>query len=64
MVNGNQITIVFHVDDLKLSHKDSNVVSKTIAKLHSIYATTDPMTVHHGKVHHYLGMTMDFRVPG
>ena len=22
------------------------------------------MAVHQGKVHHYLGMTMDFRVPG
>ena len=53
-----------HVDDLKLNHKDSNVVSNIIAKIQSIYATTDPMTVHQGKVHHYPGMTTDFRVPG
>ena len=46
MVNGKQITVVFHVDDLKLSHKNSKVVSVIIAKLESIYATIDPMTVH------------------
>ena len=64
MVNGEQITIVFHVDNLKLSHKDSKVVSNTIINLQPIYATIDPMAVDQGEVHPYLGMTMDFRVPG
>ena len=49
MVNGEQFTIVFHVDDIKLSHKNSKVVSAIIAKLESIYATVDLMTVHWGK---------------
>ena len=49
MANGEQITIVFHIDDLKLSHNDSKVVSDIVAKLELIYATIDPMTVHLGK---------------
>ena len=59
-INGEQFTIVFHVDNLKLSYKDSKVASAIIAKSESLYATTDPITVHQGKVYHYLGMTMDF----
>ena len=43
MLNGEQIAIVLHVDDLKLSHKDSKVVSVIIAKLESIYAAIDLM---------------------
>ena len=50
MINGESFTIVFHVDDLKLGHKDSKVASTIIAKLESIYATIDLMvTVHWGK---------------
>ncbi len=30
MVNGKQLTITFHVDDLKASHKDSKVIDKFI----------------------------------
>ena len=56
--SGEQFTIVFHVDDLKISH------STIIPKFESIYATIGPMAVHRGKVHHYLGMAMDIRVQG
>ena len=30
MINGSQFTIVWHVDDLKMSHKDPHVVTKMI----------------------------------
>ena len=46
MINGKQFSIVFHVDNLKLSHnKKIKVVSSTISKLESIYAFIDPMAV-------------------
>ena len=60
MINKEQFTIVFHVDNLKLSHKDEELVSNIIANLESIYATIDPMIMHRGKLHHYLGMITDF----
>ena len=64
IINAEQSTIVIHTDDLKLSHKDGEQVSNIIAMLGSIYATIDSMPVHQGKLHHYLGMTMDFRTQG
>lgn len=45
IINEEQFTIVLQVDGLKLSHKDSKVVSDIIGKLESIYAIIDPMTV-------------------
>jgi hypothetical protein len=64
MVNGKQITCAFHVDDMKVSHYEQNVVDDLISKLDGIYGKTDPMTVNRTEVHQYLGMTIDFRVKG
>ena len=64
MINGEQFTTVFRVNGLKLSHKEEEQASNTIVKLKSIYATMDPMTVPRGELHHYLGMTTDFRTQG
>jgi hypothetical protein len=62
MVNGKQFTIVFHIDDLLLSHLNPNVVTLYIRKLHKEYGSLENLTVTRGKVHEYLGMTLDFRV--
>jgi hypothetical protein len=61
IVNGKQLTILFHIDDLMMSHKSPNIVTLYIRKLEREYATRDPLTVTRGKVHEYLGMTVDFR---
>lgn len=52
-VNGNQLTVTLHVDDLKISHVDSFEVTKLIRYLEKIYGK---VVVHRGKVHDYLGM--------
>jgi hypothetical protein len=36
-VNGNQLTVVRHVDDLKISHVDEAVVDDEVKWLESIY---------------------------
>jgi hypothetical protein len=60
-INGKQCTIVWHVDDLKISHKDSAVVDQIIASLKQEYEFTGhQMTVKRGKKHTYLGMDLDF----
>jgi hypothetical protein len=64
MVNGKQCTIVWHMDDLKISHKDSRAVDGIIAALRTEYKKVGKMTMHRGKVHEYLGMTLDFTKPG
>ena len=60
IVNGKQMTVVFHVDDMKLSHVNPDVVTKYIKKLDGVYGKTDPMSITRGKKHEYLGMTIEF----
>ena len=63
-INGKQCTIVWHVDDLKVSHKQTSVVDEKISYLRTKYEKVGTMTVRRGKVHDYLGMTLDFSQPG
>ena len=60
-IDGSQATIIYHVDDLKISHKDPKVVTRIINKLKKRYGKINPLSVARGKVHDYLGMTLDFR---
>eukprot|EP00957_Ditylum_brightwellii_P128449 9797053-Ditylum_brightwellii.AAC.1 len=59
-INGEQCTIVWHVDDLEISHVSSKVVTEIIKQLQEKYGQEAPLTVNRGKIHDYLGMTLDF----
>ncbi len=68
VIIGKQMTICFHVDDCKISYLDPKIVDYTIAWLRNEYESvfTDGrgmMKVARGKVHKYLGMTLDFATP-
>ena len=39
MINGKQLSIVWHVDDLKISHVDNKVVTGIIDQLSNKYGT-------------------------
>jgi len=58
IVNGEQQTVTWHVDDLKISHKDPAVNTQLILALAKIYGPG--VTVSRGKVHDYLGMDLDY----
>ena len=62
LINGSQMTVMWHVDDLKISHKESTYVIKFIHNLGQIYGSK--LTVTRGKVHSYLGMHFDFTKNG
>ena len=64
MIEGKQATVVWHVDDLKISHDSDGVVKQIIADLDSEFGKISPLTVHIGKVHDYLGMTIDYSENG
>ena len=64
MINGHQCTICWHVDDLKISHVDSKVVDSVLEQLNERYGRISPLTVTRGKVHDYVGMTLDFSQSG
>ena len=64
-----QMTIFFYVNDCKLSHKSSIQMDRMIEYLRKEYESifevrSGKMTVNRGKVHEYLGMTIDFSEPG
>ena len=63
-INGKQCTVLWHVDDLKISHQDPKVVDDVIAKLNVKYGELQPLTVTRGNEHVYLGMEIDYGVPG
>jgi hypothetical protein len=64
MIDGKQCTVVWHVDDLKLSHVDPEVVEKLLDQLNGVYGKRTPLVTTRGKVHDYLGMTLDFSQDG
>ena len=63
-INGKQCTIGWHVDDLKISHVDKDVVEEIIMALDNKYGKEIPITVHRGPIQEYLGMTIDYTVKG
>ena len=64
VVNGKTCTIVWHVDDLKISHVYSSVVDEMIESLRSEFGTVGELSITRGKVHDYLGMELDFSDEG
>ena len=64
MVNRHQCTIVWQVDDLKISHHVESVVNDIIRKLNAEFGQCDNTSVSKGRVHDYLGMQLDYTVPG
>jgi hypothetical protein len=63
-INGKQCTIVWHVDDLKISHVDCETVTSVIKVIEAEFAKHAPLTVQRGLLHDYLGMTIDFSIKG
>ena len=66
IINGKQMTLTWHVDDMKISHVSPDEVTKMIEFLKSKYANDGigVMKVSRGKVHEYLGMTLDYTEKG
>ncbi len=69
MIKKKQITICFHVDDCKVSHKLARVIDGAIKWLRQDYESIlkdgrGAMVVHRGLVHRYLGMTIDYSTRG
>ncbi len=62
IIIGKQMTITWHVDDLKVLHVDPFQITIFAAYLASIYS--NGLVVHRGKVHDYLGMDLNFANKG
>jgi hypothetical protein len=68
-IEGEHMTICLHVDDCKISHHKTKVMDSMIEYLPQEYESIfedgyGAMTVRRGKIHKYLGMTLDYTVRG
>jgi Reverse transcriptase (RNA-dependent DNA polymerase) len=64
MVNGKQLTVAWHVDDLKVSHVDVHIVDEFLNQMEQEFGKETPMNKSRGKIHDYLGMILDYSQPG
>jgi hypothetical protein len=53
-IQGKQCTILWHVDDLKISHVSADVVTEVLEQMKSAFGKEAPLTVTRGKIHKYL----------
>ncbi len=59
-VSRRQLTVTWHVDDLKVSHQDSRCMTKTIQCLLLVHGN---LTEQWGKKHDYSGIALDYEMP-
>jgi len=69
LVDGKELTLVWHVDDIKASHCSKQVVSNYIEWLHKTYKCifedrSGALKISWGLMHDYLGMQLDFSILG
>ena len=60
-IDGTQCTIIWHVDDLKISHRSEAVVKDIISRLEVKYGK---MSLKIGKIHTYVGMNIEYNDNG
>ena len=61
IIKGHQCTVVWHVDDLKISHQMEEVVNELV---NGEFGAHSELTMSSGTSHIYLGMTLDFSKAG
>jgi len=61
IIKGKQFTVLWHVDDIKISHVDTEIVTQVIDLMKEAYGKEAPLTISRVKVHKYLGMNIDYR---
>lgn len=64
VVNGKMLTVVWHMDDLIISHVDKAIVDKFVADMEEKFGKEAPLNVSQGSVHDYLGMKLDYLTKG
>ena len=59
-VNNKQLTVTWHIDDLKISHVDAEVVQQFVKDLKAEFGQLGEISVSEGIRHDYLGMFLDY----
>ena len=66
MVNGKQLTVIWYMDDAKISHEDPAVVTEFVQWTDRLYGDDELGCVKavRGPRHNYLGMILNYEEPG
>lgn len=64
IIKGKQCTIMWHVDDLKISHAEKQVVEDVLKDLNEEFGKESPLTMNLDPIHDYVGMTIDYSEEG
>jgi len=64
MVDGKQLMVAWHMDDLKASHVKITVLEQFAGALNEEFGKETPITESYGKQHDYLEMMLDYLHPG
>ena len=64
MVNGEQLTVCWHVDDLKSSHIDPKVNDEFLQWIKDTFGNSEKSRQTQVPLQDYLDMTLDYSVPG
>ena len=64
MVNGEQLTVCWHVGNLKSSHIDPKVNDEFLQWIKDTFGQLSEVKTTQGPLHDYLGMSLDYSVPG
>ena len=64
MVNSEQLTICWHVDNLKSSHINPIVNDEFLQWIKDTFRKLKEVKMTQGPLHDYIGMTLDYSVPG
>ena len=64
IVNSHQLTVFWHVDDLKSSHINPKVNDEFLQWIKDTFRQLSEVKMTQGTLHNYLGMTLDYSVPG
>jgi hypothetical protein len=63
-INGRQCTVLWHVDDIKVSHVNCKVVTNVLNLFKAEYGKEAPLMITRGEIHEYLGMTINYSEDG
>jgi hypothetical protein len=64
MIDGKQCTVLWNVNDLKISHVREEVNTDISKRINEEFGKEAPITITRGNVHSYLGMTLDYSEKG
>jgi Reverse transcriptase (RNA-dependent DNA polymerase) len=64
VVDRKQCTVVWYVDDLKVSHVEADIVGEIMELMRKEFRNHLELTITQGKVHYYLGIQIDFSKKG